>query len=156
MTVDSVERPSTVDPNSLAELSRSVSQAAAALFSAGSVLDTLGSVVGMALTTIEGCDLAGIFLMDSDVLTTPVSTGPAVLEIDAVQHRTGEPGHRPRCTRHHRCCQNEHSLWITRERLQGVVSPGDRDRRGGLRPRCRPNEDPRRVQGDHMKNPLPP
>jgi hypothetical protein len=90
MTVDSVEGSSTVDQNSLAELSRSVSQAAATLFSAGSVLDTLGSVVGMALTTIEGCDLAGIFVMESDVLTTPVSTGPAVLEIDAVQRQTGE------------------------------------------------------------------
>ena len=40
--------------------------------------------------TIEGCDLAGIFLMEDDVLTTPVSTGPAVLEIDAEQRRTGE------------------------------------------------------------------
>ena len=40
--------------------------------------------------TIEGCDLAGIFVMEGDVLTTPASTGPAVLEIDAVQRRTGE------------------------------------------------------------------
>jgi GAF domain-containing protein len=90
MTVDSAERASTVDQDALGELSRSVSQSAASLFSAGSVLDTLGSVVGMALITIEGCDLAGIFVMEDDVLTTPVSTGPAVLEIDAVQCRTGE------------------------------------------------------------------
>jgi ANTAR domain/GAF domain len=90
MTVDSVEGASSVDQNSLEELSRSVAQAAATLFSAGSVLDTLDSVVGMALMTIEGCDLAGIFVMEGDVLTTPASTGPAVLEIDAVQCRTGE------------------------------------------------------------------
>jgi GAF domain-containing protein len=88
--VDSVEGASNVDQDSPEELPCSVSEGAAALFSAGSVLDTVDSVVGMALTTIEGCDLAGIFVMEGDVLTTPVSTGPAVLEIDAVQRRTGE------------------------------------------------------------------
>jgi GAF domain-containing protein len=90
VTVDSVEGASNVDQDSLGELSRSVSEGAAVLFSAGSVLDTLDSVLGMALTTIEGCGLAGMFVMEDDVLTTPVSTGPEVLEIDAVQNRTGE------------------------------------------------------------------
>jgi GAF domain-containing protein len=90
MIVDSFEGPSALDQDSLSELSRSVSQAASAMFSAGSVIDTLAIVVELALTTVEGCDFAGLFMMDSDVVTTPVFTDPAVLEVDAAQHRTGE------------------------------------------------------------------
>jgi hypothetical protein len=84
------ERPTTVNQDSLTELSRSVSQAAGALFAAGTVTETLTSVVELAVATIEGCDYAGLFTMDAGAITTPVFTDPTVLAVDSVQQRTGE------------------------------------------------------------------
>ncbi len=52
--------------------------------------DTLQRVVDLAVEMIEGCDFAGIFLLDGDVVTTPVHTDPVVIEVDALQHRFGE------------------------------------------------------------------
>jgi ANTAR domain/GAF domain len=84
------EWPPTVDQNSLTELSQTVSQTALTLFSAGSVIDTLASVAELAMTTIEGCDFAGLFLMEGNAVTTPVYTDPIVLEADAGQLGTSE------------------------------------------------------------------
>jgi GAF domain-containing protein len=64
--------------------------AAQVLFSAGSVDGTLAQVAELAVATIEGCDMAGIFLLAGDVVTTPVHTDPLVVEVDALQHSTGE------------------------------------------------------------------
>lgn len=88
--MDSWERPSTVDQDSLSELSSSVAQTASVLFAAGSVTDTLTSLVELAVATLEGCDFAGLFTMDGSVLTTPVLTDPAVLRVDAIQERARE------------------------------------------------------------------
>ncbi|MCW2601180.1 MAG: antitermination regulator [Frankiales bacterium] len=76
------------DPTS--ELTLDFSLAARTLFSAGSVEDTLARVVGLAVSTIEGCDFAGIFLVDGIAVTTPVHSDPLVLEIDGVQQRHNE------------------------------------------------------------------
>jgi len=54
------------------------------------VQDTLVQVVQLAVTTIEGCDFAGIFLSSGKVVTTPVCTDPVVIEVDSLQHSTGE------------------------------------------------------------------
>jgi GAF domain-containing protein len=86
----SVDRSLTVNQDSLSELSRSVSESANALFAAGNVTDTLKSVVGLAVATIEGCDFAGLFTMDVGAFTTPVLTDPMVLVVGAIQERTGE------------------------------------------------------------------
>lgn len=86
----SVEPSSTVNRDSLSELSRSVSEVGGALFAAGNVTDTLSSVVDSAVTTIEGCDFAGLFVMVRGAVTTPVFTDSIVLEVDAMQHRYGE------------------------------------------------------------------
>ncbi len=83
-------RPSTVNQDSLSELSDSVSQAAGALFAAGNVTDTLTSVVELAVATIEGCDFAGLFIVDGGAVTTPVLTDSTVVEVDAMQNRDGE------------------------------------------------------------------
>ena len=56
--------PPTVDRDSLTELSETVSQTALTLFSAGNVMETLASVAELAVTTIEGCENAGLFLME--------------------------------------------------------------------------------------------
>jgi ANTAR domain/GAF domain len=72
------------------ELAEGVAETAQALFTAGSVVDTLDSVVTSAVSTIDGCDWAGIFLFDGDVVVTPAYTDPLVTEADSLQHLSGE------------------------------------------------------------------
>jgi GAF domain-containing protein len=74
----------------LSEFALNFSKMARVLFTAGSVTQTLSSVVELAVATIEGCDFAGLLLVEGDVVTTPVHTDPVVAQIDALQHRTGE------------------------------------------------------------------
>ncbi len=69
------------------ELTDRFTESARVLFSAGAVADTLQRVVGLAVETIDGCDFAGIFLLDGNTVTTPVHTDPIVIEVDALQHR---------------------------------------------------------------------
>ena len=83
------EDPSAIDDPAV-EITEGFSETARALFSAGSVTDTLQRVVDLAVETIEGCDYAGIFLLEGDAVTTPVHTDPVVIEVDTLQHRTGE------------------------------------------------------------------
>jgi ANTAR domain/GAF domain len=89
MVMDFTEGP-IIDRDSLSELSRNISEAAQILFTAGSVNDTLASVIALAGASIEGADFAGIFLIDGDAVTTPAYTDPLVVEIDALQHQNGE------------------------------------------------------------------
>jgi GAF domain-containing protein len=79
-----------VDSDPTFELAADFSETARILFAAGSVTDTLAQVVELAMATIEGCDFAGLFLLEKDVVTSPVHTDPIVDEIDALQHETGE------------------------------------------------------------------
>ena len=84
------EGPPRVDRDSFSEFALSFSETARSLFSAGNVTDTLVSVVELAVSTIEGCDFAGLFLIDTGVVTTPVHTDPIVVEVDTLQHQTNE------------------------------------------------------------------
>ena len=77
------------DPDPAGELTATIAQTVG-LFVAGSVQDTLDQVVTLAVTTIEGCDYAGIFLMEAAHVVTPVCSDPLVVEVDALQHRTGQ------------------------------------------------------------------
>ncbi len=82
-----------IDRDPAAELTGNISQMVEALFSVGSVEHTVTQVVGLAVTTIEGCDFAGIFLVDGDdggEVMTRYSTHPIVAQVDAAQHHTGE------------------------------------------------------------------
>jgi GAF domain-containing protein len=63
---------------------------AQALFTDGTVTDTLSSVVNLAVATIDGCDFAGIFLLDGGAVTTPAHTDPLVIAIDALQQNVAE------------------------------------------------------------------
>jgi len=72
------------------ELNDNLTAAARVLFAAGSLDDTLRSTVDLAVATIDGCDFAGIFMLDGDDIRTPVHTDPIVIDIDALQLRTGE------------------------------------------------------------------
>jgi GAF domain-containing protein len=87
--VDFDEGPATIDWDSFSDFTANFSTTAGTLFSAGSVALTLASVVEMSVATIEGCDFAGIFLIDGDSVTTPASTHPMVVEIDTMQRQTG-------------------------------------------------------------------
>ena len=69
------------------ELTDRFTESARVLFSAGTVADTLQRVIELAVDTIEGCDFAGIFLLEGDAVTTPVHTDPMVIKVDALQHR---------------------------------------------------------------------
>lgn len=59
-------------------------------FSARTLVATLKRVVGVAVATVDGCDFAGIFLVEGASIVTPVHSDPVVVEIDELQHRTGE------------------------------------------------------------------
>src|SRR6202034_1886355 len=83
-----IEAP--VDADHLSELTVNFSETARILFAAGSVTDTLAQVVETAVATIEGCDFAGLFLVDKDVITTAVHTDPFVVEVDALQQQLAE------------------------------------------------------------------
>lgn len=76
--------------NTTAELSSNLSEVARVLFAAGSVADTLQAVVDQAVAGIDGCDFAGIFVLEGDRVTTSVKTDPVVVEIDELQQATGE------------------------------------------------------------------
>jgi GAF domain-containing protein len=81
---------STIDRDSFQEFTVNFSETARILFQAGSVTDTLAQVVALAVATVEGCDFAGLFLIDDGVVTTPVQTDPIVDEVDALQHQANE------------------------------------------------------------------
>jgi GAF domain-containing protein len=73
-----------------ADLTDNFAETARLLFSAGGVTDTLTEVVKLSVTTIEGCDFAGLFLLDGVAVTTPTRTDPVVDLIDGYQHESGE------------------------------------------------------------------
>ena len=61
---------------------------ARALFLAGGVEVTLQAVLDLAVATIEGCDFAGIFVLEDGRVTTPARTDPLVADVEDWQLRT--------------------------------------------------------------------
>ena len=55
---------------------------AQALFLAGGVEVTLKAVLDLAMATIEGCDFAGIFVLEDGRVTTPARTDPLVADVE--------------------------------------------------------------------------
>ena len=88
MESDETKLSPTTDATS--ELTDNFAETARMLFSAGGVADTLTEVVELSVTTIEGCDFAGLFLFDGGTITTPVRTDPVVDLIDGYQHESNE------------------------------------------------------------------
>jgi len=78
------------DVGEVAHLATDVGEVAEVLFAAGSVDATLVRIVELAVATIEGCDFAGIFLLEGGTIVTPASTDPGVGVIDRLQHHHGE------------------------------------------------------------------
>jgi GAF domain-containing protein len=80
----------TAGPEPDTDLSADLNRMATALFSAGSATETLTRVVDLAVSTIEGCDFAGVFLVVNGEVTTPVCTDALAAEVDGLQHRFSE------------------------------------------------------------------
>jgi GAF domain-containing protein len=72
------------------ELTAELSTVARALFSAGDVRSTLQTIVDLATATMDGCDVASIFVAEARPPTTPVFTDPLADQIDILQRRSGE------------------------------------------------------------------
>ena len=96
--MDSTEGATAFDRDSISAVTVNFSETSQLLLSAGNVTATLHSVVDFSVSAIEGCDLAGLFLIDGVAVTAPVHTDPIVVEIHALQQQTDE-GALPR-----RCC----------------------------------------------------
>lgn len=67
-----------------------IAAVASALFSADTVPATLQRVVDTATSTIDGCDLAGIFIIADAEVTTLARSHETVVEVDALQQDSGE------------------------------------------------------------------
>jgi GAF domain-containing protein len=80
----------TIGQDPVAELTANFSEIARLLFSAGSVNKTLEQIVAISVETVEGCDFAGLFLVQGDIVVTPLSTDPIVEAIDLLQHQARE------------------------------------------------------------------
>jgi len=90
MGVDPADGGETGQTDALSALAANLSETAQILFSAGGVHDTLEQVVAVAVHTIEGCDFAGLFLLEGGVVVTPVHTDQVVEEIDTLQRDSGQ------------------------------------------------------------------
>jgi GAF domain-containing protein len=88
--VDPADYDGTIEMGPLSALTANLSETAQILFSAGGVHSTLEQVVAVAVHTIEGCDFAGLFLLEGDIVVTPVHTDPVVEEIDTLQRESGQ------------------------------------------------------------------
>ena len=73
-----------------AELQDELSDVALALFAPGTVEGTLQRIVELAVITIDGCDAAGIFLVENERVTTTASSDPIVVELDGLQFESDE------------------------------------------------------------------
>jgi hypothetical protein len=87
--MSSTEYPDT-QQRSLSEITRHLAETAAVLFASHNHEATLQQVVDLAVGTIENCHFAGIFVLAGNAITTPVHTDAIVIEVDALQHGTGE------------------------------------------------------------------
>ncbi len=68
-----------------AELESDLTEMALALFAPGTLEGTLERIVSLAVTAVEGCDAAGIFLAEEERVTTVAASDPLVLELDRIQ-----------------------------------------------------------------------
>ena len=72
------------------ELSQTFADIARTLLSEHSVEATLQRIAELAVETIDGCDYAGMTLVEGTRVTTPASTTNVPSHVDAIQIETGE------------------------------------------------------------------
>lgn len=72
------------DSDEFLDLENNFSQVAEALFAAGTVSGTLQRIVDLAVNAVDGCEAAGILLVDETV-TTAAASSPLVIVVDQLQ-----------------------------------------------------------------------
>lgn len=72
------------------ELAAEIAAVAAAVLSGTTLEETLQQVVATAASTIDGCEAAGVFVVDGRAMRTMASTSNKVVELDRVQDTLGE------------------------------------------------------------------
>jgi ANTAR domain/GAF domain len=78
------------DTGDSADLERNVAEVATALFEPDTVDDTLRRITELAVATIDGCDLAGIFSLENGRVVTSAFSDPRVVDLDQLQFEAGE------------------------------------------------------------------
>ena len=78
------------DLEQLDGLERNLAEVALVLFAQGTVDSVLQRIVDEATETIEGCDLAGILLLQDGQVTTSASSDPQLIELHRLQIEFGE------------------------------------------------------------------
>ncbi len=73
-----------------ADLTGSLAEVATALFAPGTVRGTLQRIVDLAVVSVAGCDVAGIFLVEDEQVTTMAFSDPVVIDLDALQFEADE------------------------------------------------------------------
>jgi small nuclear ribonucleoprotein (snRNP)-like protein len=73
------------DPGEFLDLESDFSQVAIELFGSGTVEGTLQRIVDVAQRTVEGCDAAGIFVVDGGRATTAAASDALAVEVDELQ-----------------------------------------------------------------------
>jgi GAF domain-containing protein len=73
------------DAERLVDLESSFSEVALALFKAGTVGGTLQRIVDLAERAVDGCEAAGILLVDDDKVTTAAASSELVVVVDQMQ-----------------------------------------------------------------------
>jgi hypothetical protein len=76
--------------DSIEEVEQDLSEVARALFAPGSVTGSLQLTVTLAVSSIDGCDAAGVFLVRDGRVTTAASTDPIVVVLDELQFANDE------------------------------------------------------------------
>lgn len=76
--------------DSIDELERHLSEVARALFAPGSVTGSLQLIVDLAVSAIDGCDAAGVFVVRDGDVVTAASSDPLVVELDELQFASNE------------------------------------------------------------------
>ncbi len=72
------------------DLHAAVAEVATELFAAGSVQETLQRIVDLAERAVDGCEAAGVFLVDGSTVMTAAASSPLVVVIDQLQIDSGE------------------------------------------------------------------
>ncbi len=72
------------------ELAETFAEVARALRAEGSVQATLAKIVELAVSTVDGCDHAGVTLVEERTVRTPAASDDVPRLVDTVQYETGE------------------------------------------------------------------
>ncbi len=74
----------------LLHLEDNFARVAVQLFSPGSVVQTLRHIVDLAVETVDGCDAAGVFVVQNGAVVTAAASSPLVDTLDRLQIATNE------------------------------------------------------------------